>query len=286
MKNLLKTIFITLLLILSSCSNQEKAEIAVPEESSADQKAYAELLSNINSYNSGFDMDSSTKGFFTRWFGRASICDMAGFGIGACVNPVIGIFLGAITSAFTAAFFYIEDTKSSQAAEISLNDNVLYENAIDLEACDSAGLIHNAILYDIYCKDSTCFSTYSQEEMFNAIKERMSSIYPEIADVTFEDYAAEANSTIGIVYNKEIDVAFTELTRKIPEKKAELSVIKKYCESIYSLNDSGNINDYSEGFREIVSESDIPEESKEYIRSAVAVAGSSELLWNGNRVLE
>ncbi|MGM9785757.1 MAG: hypothetical protein ACI3ZS_02860, partial [Candidatus Cryptobacteroides sp.] len=53
-----------------------------------------------------------------------------------------------------------------------------------------------------------------------------------------------------------------------------------YCATVSAIDDNEVVIQYTDGFRTVVDESDIADDSKDNIKSTVSVVGNSRLLWS------
>ena len=77
---------------------------------------------------------------------------------------------------------------------------------------------------------------------------------------------------------------YNDALGKYPTLEKELRLVKIYADNVANLEDN-LIPEYSLGFKEIVDASEIEDSSKEIVKSAVSVTGSSKLMWQEEALL-
>ena len=249
---------------------------------------YNELLTELEEYNSNFSVETrftSRPGGFWRRLGRVALADCIGYLGGSFMGPVAGLGFGVFNSAKAATIEIISAIMTrSVTSEVILSKDLLYTNVPldDLESCDLVGEMHNQILDAIYVEYPECFETFTDEQWINVITEKISEFFPDEQVVDIHSYLDESKETVDIIMNpdNDIDTAFNTLIARMPSRSNELEVVRTYCKTINSIEENQGVIDYSDGFREIVVESDINDDSKQYIQSAISVAGNSQLLWS------
>lgn len=282
-----KTFIVLLIAFLSCCScvRSEKQEVLTLMEVSCENQAFVDLMESIDQYNSDLNVDTKAGGKFWRRLGRIALSDCVGFATGTLLGPGGSVAVGVFASIF-AIFRECFDSypeMNSHSETLDLSESKLYSDEIaDMEDCDHVGEIHNAIIDEIYQDNPTLFWTYSEKQLLGVIKQKVAKYYPE-ESVDYNAVSVEdTKGLVNIILNPEkgMDEVFDELNEKLPTRVAELNVLKSYCKSINAIETNDGVVEYTEGFRAIVVDSDISDDSKEFIQSAVAVAGSSQILWS------
>lgn len=276
-------IVLSLLLVLplfSFCSeNSEKQNELVPSTtmSAKDSLAFVDLSAALKNYNEEFEIQPETKGKFWRKFTAFCACDLFGYIIGSGMPPM-GLMLGIMSS--ISSTFCDFSTKADITNNIVLNsDYNIYPSTLTLNSCDSIGLLHNQIIYDIYNENPDMFNSYSEAQIFNLVLQKVRNYYPSVTNVSYDDCHSHVTTIINLMRGNDIDNSFIKMDSLMLGESNELSIVKSYCQSITTLDDDECLKNYSTGFRQIVLESEIPTSSKQLIQSSISVAGSSELLW-------
>lgn len=69
------------------------------------------------------------------------------------------------------------------------------------------------------------------------------------------------------------------LSTKYPDIKNEIAIMCRYLDKISSLSNQADLVTYTEGFRNVVVSSKIPESSTSFINATTSVAVNSSGLW-------
>lgn len=282
-----KLIVYSMFIVLSIVSCSKSNHINNDNTSEINQE-YTELITELEEYNSNFNVEtrfSSLKGGFWRRLGRVALADCIGYLGGSFMGPGAGLCFGAFNSAKAAMIEIISAIMTrSVTSEVILSKDLLYTNVPlgDLESCDLVGEMHNQILDEIYAEHPECFETFTDEQWINAITEKITELFPDEQLVDIHSYLDESKETVDIIMDpdNDLDTAFNTLKARMPSRSNELEVVRTYCRTVNSIEENQRVIDYSNGFREIVVDSDINDDSKQYIQSAISVAGNSQLLWS------
>lgn len=278
-KSIIYLMFIVFTVV--SCS-KNNSKIAMSETNNEDP-AYCDLMSNLENYNSEYNIVTKAGGFWRR-LGRVALADCVGYlgGVGFSASPVAGFFFGAFSS-IIAVIIEITNTRSGYL-NVDLSKELLYSPITldNLEDCDYVGEVHNQIIDEIYSENPECFELFTEEMWIAAIREKISEMYllDQVVDITpWVNDAHDINDIIMAPENS-LDDAFDVIKTRMPERINELEVVLVYCKSLNAIEDNQGVINYTQGFREIVVESNINSDSKQFIQSAISVAGNSQLLWS------
>lgn len=288
MKKILLYVMFIVMCVASCTKNSKTSEVNDLQEIPVINQQYSDLFAELEQYNSDFNVEtrfSSLKGGFWRRLGRVALADCMGYLGGSFLGPGAGLGFGIFTSAMAAITEIITVIETrSVTTDVTLSKDLLYTNVAfdDLESCDLVGEMHNQILDEIYAEYPECFETFTEEQWINVITAKINELFPEEQSIDINSYIDESKETIEIILNpdNDLDAAFNTLKERMPLRSNELEVIRTYCETINSIEENQGVMDYSDGFRQIVIESDINDDSKQYIQSAISVAGNSQLLWS------
>ena len=130
----------------------------------------------------------------------------------------------------------------------------------------------------LYEEDNTFSYTWTQEQLLDRIDYWL-RFYPRRYTRPDMEAINEIIDDVVAMRSMPIDATFESLSQKAPDKKEELQIIKEYCLSLDAIDNAQTLEQYTNGFNDIVWNSDISDESKETIISSVSVAGNSCLLW-------
>lgn len=277
-------LILCVLSLLVACDRNESNDTAI-QSNTEELLAYNELLSELHQYNSSYGIETRAGGKFWKKLGWIALCDLGGYALPFFLgvpSNALGIFLGVISSMGAFADSVIDTRSNEFNDQFVLGKEELYFDLpiSDIHDCDSAGYWHNLIINDIYEMDSVSFYTYSSDQLTSVVETAVLNYFPafEIPDDAYskiEDF----RELLLTFENQSIEETFHGLIIAYPEFSQELRIIQAYCEAINELDDE-KIPDYSTGFRQVVIDSKISDQSKQTIRSTISVAGSSKLLWS------
>jgi len=243
--------------------------------------AFADLQKQLTDYNKSFGI-SETRGFWS--FIKAIytvaadvIGGIKGYGNKKSISGAITGAVGASAAAYGGWEVAIPFSGTSIGKPIKGYD------CLDcVDRIDSLGIIHNEILIELYQEDSTLFVLGNGPALFLAIKLKSEEHYPDIdftdVDATFIQEIADSVNT-AIFESDNMSIAISRLKNSNPEISAELDIIEILFYGIAEIEDDEAFFNYIDGFKNIVMDSDIPEESKEVIRIGLAIVLGSKQLW-------
>ncbi|MGM9736725.1 MAG: hypothetical protein ACI3ZL_09975 [Candidatus Cryptobacteroides sp.] len=274
-------VFIVALTALVSCSHENDSTInEISEECS-----FNELMNEIETYNAEFGIGTKANGGFWRRLGRVAAADGIGFAVGSVGGPGVGLLSGVLSSFFAACRELMTATFTKAASNvIELSDDKLYSNAsqASLSECDYLGEIHNLILEEIYEENPDCFSTFTESQIIAAIQQKIANYYPNENIPSSAVDIDDTKNLVNVILNPDLTITqvFDNVRLKLPSKVNEINVIEQYCATVSAIDDNEVVIQYTDGFRTVVDESDIADDSKDNIKSTVSVVGNSRLLWS------
>jgi hypothetical protein len=262
-------IAITLFCITTvSCTKEDTQQQNIKNKT--ELAAFTNLHNQLIDYNKSLGIEP-TRGFwkkFWRVVGSDAIGALTG-GLAGAIGGSAGAVLGILTT-------------ESMGTAINQNANSLtlsYDT--DLSLIDSMGLFHNEAIISLYEEDTTLFNPENRDDLMSAIVNLISSDYPNVVSIGGRVLQNTIDSIISVIHKTDdISTAIGRFKIIFPNKEDELDIIGILLEGISEINDTDDIIRYIKGFREIVMDSDISEDSKEAIRAGLSVAFGSRLLWN------
>ena len=281
----MKRIIISMLISFSiiSCTKNTSNEIATPQEVQTELSSYQDLIIELETYNSELGIETRAGGFWRR-LGRVALADCTGYIFGSYLGPGGGFLFGIFSSVIAVVIEVTTYHTRSGYLNVDLSHDRLYEpiGLTNLEACDYVGNIHNQVIEEIYAENPDCFETFTEQQWINAISQKISMMFlmSEVTDITPNINEAHEINDIIMAPENDLDAAFEEIKVKMPDRTNELEVVLIYCKSLNSIDDNEGVINYTQGFRDIVVNSNIDEDSKQFVQSAISVAGNSQLLWS------
>lgn len=255
---------------ISSCSKQ--TESAGIEES----VAYEQLSKSLEEYNTEFLNSTETKSFWS------SLCrivtnDAIGALLGSSAFGPGGGLFGAV-AASTARFVteiietHLDSGNAEELNSFFNRDTCLYDD-LSLNEADSIGIYHNQIIVAML-DERPDIASMSETEINDLIICKMSEAGQGLLSTAVADY--KFYSALNDDENSE--ALFNRISKRYPSINRELQIVKKYADTIANIEED-EIPSYTDGYRAIVNDSDISEDSKDLVISTISVAGSSKLLW-------
>ena len=155
----------------------------------------------------------------------------------------------------------------------------LYDEQDCLDAADSLGLIHNRLITEILEENPNVMSL-SDIELNRIINDKVCEYSSLSVRYSIDDFR-----TFSLLSKSESSESlYNDALEKYPILEKELRLVKIYADNVANLEDN-LIPEYSLGFKEIVDASEIEDSSKEIVKSAVSVTGSSKLMWQEEALL-
>ena len=155
----------------------------------------------------------------------------------------------------------------------------LYDEQDSLDAADSLGLIHNRLITEILEENPNIMSL-SDIELNRIINDKVCEYSSLSVRYSIDDFR-----TFSLLSKSESSESlYNDALEKYPILEKELRLVKIYADNVANLEDN-LIPEYSLGFKEIVDASEIEDSSKEIVKSAVSVTGSSKLMWQEEALL-
>jgi outer membrane lipoprotein SlyB len=253
-----------------SCTKEDVPKQKINEQTKVE--TFANLHNQLVDYNKSFGIEPTRKAWW-KWL----VCigaDVVGGAVGGLIGGGTGAAVGAIAGSSVA------NELTSNSMNVSANNNISLRRN-NLSAIDSLGFLHNDIIIELYQTDSALFQPENEDELLLAIIGKVEEEHPsDFVPVNFLAIKTLVHNIIDALNNADdISTAIGELKILYPVKSDELDIVAILLEGIIDIDDKDELLDYIEGFRDIVMDADISDESKESIRAALAIAIGSKNLW-------
>jgi hypothetical protein len=301
------------LLIFFGCGiiacNENENPVITPVEAD-EQAAFDDLQTQLNAFSVDFmaslppamqraDDGGGNGGGKLPWWKKLVITAMdaigalAGAAVGtATVAPIIGTGTGAVIGATVASLAAVIAVSGENFGngdspdQESFNDDWVWSGN---NPEDSIGIYHNQILDKIFEQYPHALDSSITFLATQVIKEAaiLGFALPEAKQ---EDFVTNIVSDVktfvnaislpsGLIPEALLDSAVTKYVTKYPEQQNEFLVLQSFLQNVSKLNTDTDIEDYTQGFREVVTSSVIPTESKKFIQEAVSVGANSSVFW-------
>lgn len=288
MKKKFFSIFVlgVLALCIYACSGMEGNKVAEQEEYAA-EVAFDELTNRIAALDMQYvGSDPQTRGRFWNFFKRLVGCDAGGAALGAG-GGFIGAIVGAILGSIMGVSIYVHE----QSVCMSIQ-NANQEIAAQLElydAADTVGLIHNQIISEIFNEKGEAIYSLSQNDLKELILDKVEKHCGPISLPIMEELSeldANVQKMIKVFQDEDLEASMTAIVDLIPERQNEIMILDKYYSKLKELSSDQEVVEYTNKFNQLVDDSAISKDSKDFIGSAVSVGANSNLLWDGANATE
>lgn len=205
------------------------------------------------------------------------MADALGAAVGSSyLGAGAGVLTGVLAS-FTCLVVNVTidatESNSTNLQDYYQSGTYLNEDSPSADKYDSIGIVHNRIITKLL--DNNNIQSISEADIetlvSNAVKDEGYDVPAlERKDINFVKSLSKMSSTEEMI---------TAVEDSYPIMKEELKIVKIYTGAIANI-DEENLEDYSAGFKDIVDKSSIDSNSKKTVKSAVSVAGNSNVLWN------
>ncbi len=271
--------FIATLFVVCSCSENSK----MSEQHQESESSYEQLELALNAYSDSYVSSTETKGPFWKRLGNIFMCDGIGAAAGSLMGPGGSLFGAVVGSTFRFIYELIDHGLDCQSTQnlVDFYDRSarLYDEQDSLDAADSLGLIHNRLITEILEENPNIMSL-SDIELNRIINDKVCEYSSLSVRYSIDDFR-----TFSLLSKSESSESlYNDALGKYPTLEKELRLVKIYADNVANLEEN-LIPEYSLGFKEIVEASEIEDSSKEIVKSAVSVTGSSKLMWQEEALL-
>lgn len=289
-KSIVSIIFLVLLLF-SSCSNSNDQESRFRlnnEQRTFKSEAFTKLNIQLEGYNRQFGVQSfaapQTRGFLSKLW-KVVKADLWGALAGAGGIGVLGVkdgynsntgnamlyagIIGAIVGSLDAVGTITSSNQTS--CQAICDNNALVIGTSTISQSDSVGYFHNVIINEMLTEIPDLL-TKDETEILNLTKAKIQNSF-NLSSKEMEDIVNMGNVAT-------VDIGdFDALKLAFPQFSDEIEITRIYFEGVSNMSTSAEVQTYTEGFRDIVVSSDIPEESMSVIQTSASVATNSYCLW-------
>lgn len=274
----------TFLFVVFSCSIKEPDSKIVTENLMPNE--YIDLLNDIKTYNSSQDIHVDTKGLFN-WFKRHpsfTDADLTGFcmGTGAgllCGAGAFSLVSGLILGGLFSIFALPADLTSSMIIPDTTNNlniaTCVYDNTSQIDV----GAAHNYIITKLFLTDENFLHNWSEDDIIRFVIEETSKIFPDSVNINIENIHLEFDDEIAEIRANKATELYENLLINNPNDY-DMQIINYYYASASSLPVS-EVSEYTSSIEAIVENSNITDESKTKVNSAISLTESSIVLWQG-----
>lgn len=249
--------------------------------SEANEEAFRVLNEELRGLSEIYPSECQLRAGFRRWFLLIVGGDMIGAAIGACLgNPILGAILGSLKGAAIAAGLNTNDryVPQRQNADPNMNISTIVGNA------EYAGYMHNLIIYDVYRELGPYFENYTDEELEACIASKAQVRMRKPASEILSFYENTEYQTLldRCLYNYNIlpsENVFRQIASEHPSRTYEIETICVFGNQYSEYVNQSTKDSYTESFINIVKNSNINSNSKNFIISVVQIANYSENMW-------
>lgn len=199
------------------------------------------------------------------------------------MGPGGSLFGAVVGSTFSFIYELIDHGLDCQSTQnlVDFYDRSarLYDEQDSLDAADSLGLIHNRLITEILEENPNIMSL-SDIELNRIINDKVCEYSSLSVRYSIDDFRTFSQ----LSKSESSESLYNDALEKYPILEKELRLVKIYADNVANLEDN-LIPEYSLGFKEIVDASEIEDSSKEIVKSAVSVTGSSKLMWQEEALL-
>lgn len=190
---------------------------------------------------------------------------------GAMIGSIWGL-KGAIL--YGAGSSLIAAAKSSQ---VSVN-SVVYAT-VDRSDNDSLGYFHNQIIADAMPLLSENEDEVSGDLIFDLTEQVMLQLSENYSETEIKEMETDFLHFLDIAILPPKEDWNNNIQEEYPEIAQDIQIINEYFETVHDFTYSGELLNYTHGFKEVINNSGISEEAKNRLTGSLNVAVNSFLLW-------
>ncbi len=243
----------------------------------------------IGDYNPVIPEIDRKKGWFRRFL--CVFMDAIGGLIGGSTGTILGWKAGYANAVYLGGLFSeaVKPRKSDDSILIDPDITPVvnyYTQLSSKHAYDSVGIMHNRLLIDINDKyGDEYINDMTLREIYDIVYEETAALCPDIQSpvLSFDEF----NELYGAIYDElaegDITGAAKAATAYYPNLEHEITSFTTFIVNYYQLENNDDGINYAAGFRDVVSTSAIPSNSKNVLQSAISTAVGSGTLWQENK---
>lgn len=277
--------------IFMSCSNNLDKDVNTSNVETFDKsETFADLNYRLDEYNRQLGIQKNvlpqTRGKFWSTLWKVTKADFLGAFIGAGGGGIANVInggkpfsgnvvlyssiLGAVVASLDAAGG-CQIVVPSNSDGINSYDAAVVFGSFAVSEMDSVGYYPNKLIKEIL-EETPNLLTKGKDEMQYLTKKKIQECFG-LSSQEIEEIAGLCNEV-------RIEVEdFDKLKATYPKLADEINISEKYFTAIANLSTDAEIQAYTQGFRDIVVSSNIPQNSMNVIQASTSVAANSHCLW-------
>lgn len=278
---LVATISATMFLASSCSSDEPTKSSAIIDEVSEE---YEELSMALDDFTMKFEKEHTTVPASRSFFSRLWKAFKADVFVSCRKNldeweTTTGISIGASNAAWNQlGRNNMEYSSLSPQAKAEIN--LMLEHAkmeIDTNG-NNLGALHNAVILTLITQDNGDAKSLTEITQNTVIA--MKSLGIDVSKIDIAKMNAGLDIFMNEIYTDDDDLLCNRFVKFYPEVKDELSIIKKYCSTATRLQNENDIEEFTNGYKEIIRNSKIEDVSKVTMNRTLSIAPASAQLWN------
>lgn len=290
-----------------SCTRNDAyiSESVQMDEAESSEAAFELLNAQLDDYDAAFL--SAEISLDKKKPGRIGFFKRLWLALKVCLSDIIGGIGGLIAEGDWVAESSRLSARAARSATVDMNRiqlsgiQIAPVGELVLPAdnmLDSIGIRHNILIKAVYQSDPEGFFICSDEELQRRFYQQHDRLYgpvprevvraaptlqARVDQVTneverlFWRHANENSSDEELIMHLKNALAVTAV--RMPEYEKELLVVMRYFETMVQLPEDQTIEVYTDGFRKIIGNSDLPVGSIGKINSGISIAANSNYLW-------
>ena len=274
--NLLTKTFFCFLALLCISSCESSPELVEDSQQESLDPAFEELLVAIDSFEqeNNFNIDSPTRKI--NW-GFVVGCDSVPLVLFGSVGMWgVGLGIGILNSLYSAFF----EAGYTEVVPDPENTTTFFP---DTQIADNAGALHNAVICDIFeekDEEEEEIAEMSDWELFCTVRDAVLEYLPEESlGITEREFQQMMNTIPDPRVYSDYDSYESAVLTMHPELQNELTVFYRVLPTVLAQDTEVLTESYVQGVTEIISNSSIPNDSKQGLISGILVQKASRFLW-------
>lgn len=288
-KFLISIIFLELM-CFSSCSNDQESPLSLSNKQyTFKSEVFTKLNVQLEGYNRQFGVQMlavpQSRSFLSKlwkvakadfWGALAGAGGIGIFGIKDGYNSNTGRAMlyagiaGAVIGSLDAVGTFTSSNQI-QCQSAICDTTALAIGTFDISQADSVGYYHNVIINEMFAETTDLLSK-DEAEILNLTKAKIQN--------RFNLSSQEMEDIVNMDNGETIEIGDFEALKLVhPEYSDEIEIARIYFEGVSNMSTTAEVQTYTEGFRDIVVSSEIPESSMSVIQTSASVAANSYCLW-------
>ena len=259
-----------------SCSNEVKTDV---KENANVETNYVKLNESLDLYSQNFVATHATsvqtRGRFWSWFKGIILSDATGALLGSSLGAGGALIGGLLFSASAASCSYVVPNP-----KVGVETSIYFEANLSLKE-DSIGFLHNTILCEIAEENEEVFvQSLTAEEWMDILTLKAKKYGYSVSENEKAIIISQKNNiplSAELIKDEEQLVAYYE--KKAPECVQQLKVLNCYVSTAAQITEQEDLEEYTQGCKKIICETQLPVEEQKNLLASVAVAQNSAILW-------